>query len=51
MPPPQYNIYPWDQIELAELKNQILELLKENKILVYDSPYGALIFFAKKNDG
>ena len=48
MPPPQHKIYPLDQTELAELKKQIVELLKENKIRVSDSPYGAPIFFAKK---
>ena len=51
MPPPQYKIYPLDQTELAELKKQITELLKENKIWVSDSPYGAPILFAKKKDG
>ena len=50
MPPPRYKIYPLDQIELAELKTQMIELLKENKIQVYDNSYGAPIFFAKKND-
>ena len=40
-----------DQTELAELKKQIVELLKENKIRVSDSPYGAPILFAKKKDG
>ena len=40
-----------DQTELAELNNQIVELLKENKIRVSDSPYGAPILFAKKKDG
>ena len=51
MPPPRCKIYPLDQTELAELKKQIVELLKENKIRVSDSPYGAPIFFAKKKDG
>ena len=51
MPPPQCKIYPLDQTELAELKKQIVELLKENKIRVSDSPYGAPILFAKKKDG
>ena len=51
MPPPQYKIYPLDQTELAELKKQIVELLKENKIWVSDSPYGAPILFAKEKDG
>ena len=40
-----------DQTELAKLKKQIVELLKENKIRVSDSPYGAPIFFAKKKNG
>ena len=51
MPPPRHKIYPLDQTELAELKKQIVELLKENKIRVSDSPYGAPILFAKKKDG
>ena len=51
MPPPQCKIYPLDQIELAELKKQIIELLKENKIRVSNSLYGAPILFAKKKDG
>ena len=51
MPPPWCKIYPLDQTELAELKKQIVELLKENKIRVSDNPYGAPIFFAKKKDG
>ena len=50
MPPPRRKIYPLDQIELAELKKQIVELLKKNKIRVSDSPYGAPILFAKKKD-
>ena len=50
MPPPRYKIYPLDQTELAELKTQMIELLKENKIQVYDSLYGAPILFDKKND-
>ena len=40
-----------DQTELVELKKQIVELLKENKIRVSDSLYGAPILFAKKKDG
>ena len=51
MLPPQYKIYALDQIELAELKNIITELLKENKIQVSNNPYGAPILFAKKKDG
>ena len=39
-----------NQTELVELKKQIVELLKENKIRVSDSLYGAPIFFAKKKD-
>ena len=50
MPPPQYQIYPLDQTELTELKTQRIELLKENKIRVSDSLYGAPILLAKKND-
>ena len=48
MPPPRRKIYPLDQTELAELKKQIIELLKENKIRVSDSPYGAPIIFCQK---
>ena len=51
MPAPWYSIYPLDQTELAELKNQKTKLLKENKIRVSDSPYGAPIIFAKKKYG
>ena len=51
MLPLQYKIYPLDQSELAELKKQIVELLKENKIQVSDSLYRAPILFAKKKDG
>ena len=40
-----------DQTEIAELKKQIIDLLKENKIRVSDSPYVAPILFAKKKDG
>ena len=50
MPPPQHKIYPLDQTELAELKKQIIDLLKENKILVPGSLYGAPILFTKKKD-
>ena len=51
MLPLRHKIYPLDQTELAELKKQIIELFKENKIRVSDSLYGALILFAKKKDG
>ena len=51
MPPPKCKIYPLDQTEISELKKQIIDLLKENKIWVSDSPYGAPILFAKKKDG
>ena len=50
MPPPWYKIYPLDQSEIAELKKQVRDLLKENKIRVSDSLYGAPILFAKKKD-
>ena len=50
IPPLQYKIYPLDQTELAELKKKTLDLLKENKIWVSSSLYGASIFFAKKKD-
>ena len=48
MPPPQCKIYPLDQTELADLKKQIVELLKENKIRVSDSPYRAPHPFCQK---
>ena len=51
MPPTQRKMYPLDQTELAELKKQIIDVLKENKIWVSDSPYGAPIPFAKNKDG
>ena len=52
MIPQQHKLNDLDQTELAELKNQIMDLLKENKIWVSDSPYGApILFFSKKNDG
>ena len=51
MTPQQCKIYLLNQIELAELKKQTIELLKENKIRVSDSPYGAPILFTKKKDG
>ena len=51
MPPPRHKVYPLDQTELADLNKQIIELLKENKIRVSDSPYGAPILFSKNKDG
>ena len=48
MPPPRHKVYPLDQTELADLNKQIIELLKENKIRVSDSPYGAPILFFQK---
>ena len=48
MLPPRCKIYPLDQTEVAELKKQIIELSKENKMQVSDSPYGAPILFIKK---
>ena len=49
MPPLCHKIYPLNQAELSEpkkKKNPIIELLKENKIQVSDSPHGSHIFFA-----
>ena len=43
-------IYPLNQAELYELKKQITELLKENKIWVSDSPFEVPTVFAKKNN-
>ena len=51
MLPLRHKIHPLDQTKLAELKKQTTGLLKENKIQVSDSLYGAPIFFAKKKDG
>ena len=51
MPPSRSKIHPLDQTGLAELKKQIVELLKENKIWVSENPYGSPILFAKKKDG
>ena len=50
MLPLQWKIYLLEQTELAELKKQTTELLKENKIQVSDSPYGDPILFSKKKD-
>ena len=51
MPPLQCKIYPLDQTEISGIKKQIKDLLKENKIWVSDSPYGAPTLFEKKKDG
>ena len=48
MPAPRCKIYPLDQTELAELKKQIIDLLKENKIWLSDSPYGPPSFCQKE---
>ena len=48
MPPPRRKIYPLDQTELAELKKQIIELLKENKTRVSNRPNGTVSLFFKK---
>ena len=50
MPPPQYKKYPLDQTDLSGLKKKIIDLLKENKIWVSDSPYRAPILFSRKKD-
>ena len=48
MLPLQYKIYPLDPTDLSEIKKQITQVLKENKIQVSDSVYSAPIIFAKK---
>ena len=51
MQPPKRRLYPLDNTELVELKNQICELLETNRIEPSNGPYGAPILFAKKTDG
>ena len=51
MHPPKRRLYPLDNTELVELKNQIRELLETNRIEPSNGPYGAPILFAKKKDG
>jgi hypothetical protein len=51
MQPPKRRLYPLDNTELVELKNQIRELLETNRIEPSNGPYGAPILFAKKKDG
>ena len=48
---PKQCLYPLDNTELVELKNQIRELLETNRIEPSNGPYGAPILFAKKKDG
>ena len=49
--PPKRRLYPLDELELVELKNQITELLADNRISPSSSPYGAPILFARKKNG
>lgn len=51
MQPLKRRLYPLDNTELVELKNQIRELLETNRIEPSNGPYGAPILFAKKKDG
>ena len=51
MQPPKRRLYPLDNTELVELKNQIREFLETNRIEPSNGPYGAPILFAKKKDG
>src|SRR5437762_11187388 len=51
MPPPFKGIFRLSQLELKELKRQLDELLKDEKISLSTSPYEALVLFVKKKDG
>ena len=51
LPPPKRKLYPLDNVELEELKNQIKLFMDTNRIVPSSSPYGAPILFAKKKDG
>jgi hypothetical protein len=49
--PPRRRLYPLDELELAELKKQIDDMLATKRILPSSSPYGAPILFARKKNG
>ena len=51
MPPPFKGIFRLSQLELQELKRQLDQLLKDDKISPSTSPYGAPVLFVKKKDG
>ena len=50
MPPPFKGIFRLSQLELRELKRQLNQLLKDDKIRPSTSPYGASVLFAKKKN-
>src|SRR5208282_5385801 len=50
MPPPFRGIFRLSQYELRELKQQLDQLLKNDKIRPSTSPYGAPVLFAKKKN-
>ena len=50
-PPPNRRLYPLNETELIELKEQIELFLESNRIVPSSSPYGAPILFARKKDG
>ena len=49
--PPKRKLYPLDNRELAELKEQLQKFLESGRIEVSNGAYGAPILFAKKKDG
>ena len=49
--PPKRKIYPLDNVELTELKQQIQTFLDSGRIQPSNSPYGAPILFARKKGG
>lgn len=51
LPPPFKGIFRLSQQELAELKKQLDQLLKDGKISPSTSPYGAPVLFVKKKGG
>src|SRR4030095_1065017 len=51
MSPPFKGIFRLSQFELQELKKQLDQLLKDGKIELSTSPYGAPVLFVKKKDG
>jgi hypothetical protein len=51
MPPSFTRIFRLSQIELRELKQQLDQLLRDDKIKLSTNPYGAPVLFAKKKNG
>ena len=49
--PPKRKLYPLDNKELVELKDQIKTFLDSGRIEISNGAYGAPILFAKKKDG